>query len=204
MESTLIKTLPGYIYSEYLLVLKPNSDLQEKIMYVKKEFSKEYKVASSVFSKTNITLVKFVQFEMLEEKLINRVKLIASGYHPFKVSLKDFGSLPSHTLFINIESKQQVQNLVKALKAVQQLMKMDKNNKPHFMDNPHLVIARKLLPWQYEKGWLDYSHKYFTGHFIAENMLLLKKREGEKYYQAIQQFEFLNLPVNIKQGQLFM
>ena len=204
MESTLIKTLARYIFSEYLLVLKPNSDLQEKIMYVKEEFSKKYKVASVIYSKTNITLVKFVQFEMLEEKLINRLKLIASGYHPFKVNLKDFGSLPSHTLFINIESKQQVQNLVRALKVAQQLMKMDKNNKPHFMDNPHLVIARKLLPWQYEQSWNEYNHKDFTGHFIAENILLLRKREGEKYYQTIRQFEFLNLPVNIKQGQLFI
>ena len=46
-------------------------------------------------------------------------------------------------------------------------MTLNKDNKPHFMNDPHLTVARKLLPWQYEKGWLDYSHRHFTGRFIA-------------------------------------
>ncbi len=83
------------------------------------------------------------------------------------------------------------------------MLKMDKDHKPHFIDDPFITIARKLLPWQYEKGWLEYSHRNFTGRFIADSMLLLKRREGEKAYQIVQRFEFLNLPVSIKQGALF-
>ena len=111
---------------------------------------------------------------MMEERIVNRLKTIAMGYHPFKVELKDYGSFPSHTIFINIESKQQVQNLVKELRPAQRLMTLNKENKPHFIDDPHLTVARKLLPWQYEKGWLEYSHRHFTGRFIADGMLLIK------------------------------
>ena len=204
MESTLIKTLPGYTYSEYLLVLKPNSDLQEKIVEIKKQFSKKYKIPGAIYSRPHITLANFIQFEMVEERLLNRLKILAMGYHPVAVSLKDYGSFPTHTVYINVESKQQVENLVKALRPASQLMTLNKDTKPHFINAPHLTIARKLLPWQYEQSWNEYSHKNFTGRFIAENMLLLKKGMGEKYYQAIQQFEFLNQPVNVKQGQLFM
>jgi hypothetical protein len=71
------------------------------------------------------------------------------------------------------------------------------------MEEPHIAIARKLLPWQYEKGWLEYQHRHFSGKFIADGMLLLKRKEGEKKYQAIQRFEFENLPVNTRQGELF-
>lgn len=69
---------------------------------------------------------------------------------------------------------------------------------------PHLTIARKLQPWQYEKGWLEFSHKYFTGRFIADAMLLLKRPVGEMKYEIVKRFEFQNLPVSTKQGDLFM
>ncbi len=60
-------------------------------------------------------------------------------------------------------------------------MKIDKDNKPYFITEPHLTIARKLLPWQYEKGWLEYQHRNFHGRFIADHALLLKRKAGEKY-----------------------
>jgi len=82
-------------------------------------------------------------------------------------------------------------------------MKLNNDNKPHFIDEPHLTVARKLLPWQYEKGWLEYSQKYFTGRFIADSMLLLRRQVGDNPYQVLRRFEFLNLPVNNKQGELF-
>jgi hypothetical protein len=82
-------------------------------------------------------------------------------------------------------------------------MKLDKDNKPHFIDEPNLIIARKLLPWQFEKGWQEYSHKSFTGRFIADSMLLLKRRQGDKAWQIAERFAFQNLPVAIRQGELF-
>jgi len=125
------------------------------------------------------------------------------SYRPFKVDLKDYGSFPSHTIFINVESKLQVKNLLKELKPVQHLMALNKENKPHFMDNPHLTVARKLLPWQYEKGWLEYSNSHFTGRFVADNMLLMKRKPGEKY-QYVQRFDFLNLSAKGQQIELFI
>jgi 2'-5' RNA ligase len=70
------------------------------------------------------------------------------------VELKDYGSFPSHTIFINVESKQQVQNLSKELRPAQQLMALNKDNKPHFINDPHLTIARKLLPGNTKKAGL--------------------------------------------------
>ena len=126
------------------------------------------------------------------------------GYHPVKIELKDFGSFPSHTIYINITTKMPIQNLVKEIRSqTQRLMKLDDDHKPHFILEPHLTIARRLQPWQYEQGWLRYSHKNFTGRFIADAMLLLKRPLGELKYQVVQRFEFQNLPVATKQGELF-
>ncbi|HSN08161.1 MAG TPA: 2'-5' RNA ligase family protein [Hanamia sp.] len=198
-------------HHEYLLVLKPNANVAEKILQVKEDFSVKFKVPSAKHSYPHITLVNFLQFRMRENRLLHRLNTIAMGYHPFTVSLKDYGSFPSHTIYLNIESKQQVQNLIKELAPARQLMTLNKEKKPHFMDDPHLTVARKLLPWQYEQGWNEYSHKYFTAHFIAESMLLLRRpltvSSDRKIipgkYQKVMQFQFLNLPVTIKQGELF-
>jgi len=139
----------------------------------------------------------------MEERIIQRLRTISMGYCPFKVELKDFGSFPSHTIFINVTSKLPIRALVNEVKDIQRLMKLDKENKPHFIDEPYLPIARKLLPWQYEKGWLEYSNKSFTGRFVADAMLLLKRRQGEMAWQIAERFAFQNLPVTIRQGQLF-
>ena len=204
MDIKSLKQIPGYRYNEYLLVLSPHEELWNKIKKVKEEFSEKYQCEQAMWGKPHIALVNFVQFEMMEEKLVNHLKTIAMGYTPFKVELKDYGSFPSHTIYINIKSKQQVQNLKRELRPAQKLMALNKENKPHFIDNPNIAIARKLLPWQYEKGWLEYSHKHFTGRFIADSMLLIKRRVGDKAYQVVQRFEFMNLPVSTKQGALFM
>ena len=201
---TVVSHLPGYKINEYSLVLNPHEELRNKIMDVKQGFYEKYKAENARWGKPYITLVNFQQYEMMEERILNRLNVVAMGYHPIKVELKNFGSFPAHTIYINVTSKLPIQGLVKTIRTeTQQLMKLDNDNKPHFMLEPHLTIARKLKPWQYEQGWLEYSHKHFTGRFIADSMLLLKRPLGEKKYQIAKRLEFQNLPVTTKQGDLF-
>ncbi len=202
--SSLVK-IPGYRYNEYLVVLSPHQELWDRIKKIKEDFSTKYKCEQAKWGQPHVTLAKFVQFEMMEERLTNRLKVVAMGHHPIKVELKDYGSFPSHTVYINVTSKLPIQNLVKEIRQeAQQLMKLNNDNKPHFIMEPYIAIGRKLKPWQYEQGWLEYSNRNFTGRFIADTMLFLKRPVGEKKYQVVQRFEFQNLPVTTKQGQLFM
>ena len=205
MNTSSLIQIPGYKYNEYLLVLSPHEELWNKIKKVKEDFSQKYKSEQAKWGKPHVALANFIQFEMVEEKLVNRLKAIAMGYHPIKVELKDYGSFPSHTIYINVTSKLPIQNLVKEIRhEAQRLMKLDNDNKPHFLMEPYIAIARKLKPWQYEQGWLEYSNKQFTGRFIADEMLLLKRPVDEKKYQIVQRLEFQNLPVATKQGELFL
>lgn len=204
MMQTTINSIPGYRVYEYLLVLSPHEELWNKIMKVKENFATTYKTDLAKWSKPHITLVNFVQYGMMEERISNRLKTVAMGFPPFKVELKDFGSFPSHTIYINVTSKLPVQNLIKEIRTdAQRLMKLNDDNKPHFIMESHLTIGRKLKPWQYEKAWLEYSNSHFTGRFIADTMTLLKRPVGEMKYQVVQKFSFQNLPVATKQGELF-
>ena len=198
---------PAYIktlrMNEYLLVLNPNEELRSRIMKVKQDFADKFEATTAKFLRPHVTLVNFISWDMMEEKMAQRIKHIAMGTTPFKVELKDYGSFPSHTIYLDITTKVPIVNLVKELKSVQRLMKADPAHEPHFINDPYIAIARKLLPWQYEKGWLEYSHKHFTGKFIADSMLLLKRPVGSKSYQIAERFEFQNLPVATRQASLF-
>ena len=203
MEATI--SIPGYRINEYLLVLNPPEDLWQKIMKIKEGFADKYKNEIARFTKPHITLINWVSLELMEERMIQRLQTIAMGTTPFKVELKDYGSFPSHTIFINVTTKVPIQSLVREMKAAQKLMTLNKDNKPHFIETPHLSICRKLKPWQYEEGWLEFSNRQFTGRFIADSMLLLKRPAGEKVkFQIAKRLEFQNLPVTTKQGNLFM
>jgi 2'-5' RNA ligase len=201
---TIINAIPGYQVYEYLLVLDLQKELWERIVKIKEEFSENYKSDHARWGQPQIALVNFLQYGMMEERLINRLRIVAMAATPFKAELRDFGSFPSHTIFINVVSKAPVQGLVKNIRhEAQRLMKLNDDNKPYFIMEPHITIAGKLQPWQYEKGWLEYSNKSFTGRFIADTMLMLKRPVGEMKYKVVQRFKFQNLPVLTKQGELF-
>ncbi len=196
--------MPGYKLMEFLLVISPNNELKERILAIKKQFAQDYEAPVASATIPHVTLVKFYTWSMMEEKITTRIRHIALGVRPFKIGLKDFGSYPSHTIYINVATKIPVQELGKKLRQLQSLMKVHKDFTPHFINDPHLTIARKLKPWQYEKGWMEYMHRHFSGSIVADAMLLLKRPVDKKTsYQIVERFEFLDMPVAVKQGSLF-
>ncbi|MEO9012974.1 MAG: hypothetical protein ABI266_07130 [Ginsengibacter sp.] len=194
--------MPGYRVCEYLLVLSPHQVLQEKIGKVKKEINEKYKSSFLLNRKSDIRLARFFSWEMMEEKIINHLKISAMGTSSFKVNLKDYGTFPTHSLFVNVETKVPLQMLVKEIKTARRLMKSPEKE-PFFNNDFYIPLAINLNPAQYNNAWIEYQHRHFTGHFIADNMLLLKKQQGEKYFQIAARLDFMNLPVSTVQGDLF-
>lgn len=198
------KAIPGYRVSEYLLVIAPHEELSSRIMKIREDFAETYKADSARWGRPQIALASFTQYTMMEERILARLRAIAMACPPFKVELKDFGSFPTHTIYINVTSKVPIQALVRKMRTeAQRLLKLNDEHKPLFMMEPHITIARKLKPWQYEKGWLEYSNRHFTGKFIANGMALLKKEEGEARYRLVERLNFQNLPIVTRQGELF-
>lgn len=198
-----LTAMPGYRLNEYLLVISPNEELRNRITSARKEFNDKFHPSMPLTGKPHMALVRFVTWSMLEEKISNKFRHIAMGITPFKIEIKNYGSFPSHTIFLNVNTREPVQQLIRELRTTQKLMKADPDHDPLFMTEPFIPIARKLLPWQFEKGWLEYSHKHFSAKMIADGMLLLKRPLGDKSYQVVQRFEFQNMPVSTKQGELF-
>ena len=200
---TISKVLAGYSIAEYLLVLTPHEDLWQTIMNIKSDFATKYKHPMASYTKPHLTLLKFVQLEAVENRIVTRFANICASQPSIKIEMKNFDTFPSHTIYINVTSKVPILNLIKALKEAQPLLRYDAAFKPFFIAEPHITIARQLVPWQHEKAWNEYSHSSFTGRFIATKMTLLKRRIGNTKYQLVTDFPFRNLAPDSVQASLF-
>src|SRR3954453_8700503 len=158
VQQNSVVQVPAYHTYDYLLILTPHEALCEKITDVKEAFAKKYKCPLAISTKPHLSLLKFMQLDIAEERIINRLKTIAMAQAPIKIELKDFGHYPSHTIYINVTSKVPLLNLSKALREAKSLLKFNPDIKPFFLNEPHITIARKLVPWQHEKAWLEYSN----------------------------------------------
>lgn len=182
--------------NEYLLVIQPDESVYQKIMAIKQSFAATYDCPSALYSKPNITLINFLQWNMLEKKVIPMLQRLTATVAPFSVRIEKFGSFPTHTIYAAVQTKNDIVQLVKTLKPAQSLLTPNKENKPHFITEPHLTIARKLLPWQFEKAWQEYSNIPFSAGFMVHQVVLLKRKIGTKKYQVAASFPLLNKPSN--------
>ena len=187
---------------EYLLVLDIEEELRNRISIIKKGFYDLHKVPSALTGRPNITLARFESTEMLEQKIMNRLNGISSGIKPFSVELENFGSYPMHSIFISIINQGHLNELVLKLKEARSLMKRSGKD-PHFVEEPLVPIAIRLWKEKYMQVIQEYSCKKFYGKFLADNMLLLKRREQEKKYSIAKRFQFECIPVKSAQGILF-
>lgn len=201
METYLIQ-MPGYKVYEYLLILNPHEELRHKIEKSRKELQDDYHIQQPHTGRPNITLVRFTATKKMEEKIINRLHQIAMAEKPFVVELKDFGSYPMHAIFIRIANQPRVLQLIKNLKQARMLMKTAGED-PHFLLDPQIALAGRIPKEKYLEALKEYLKKNFTGRFLADAFILLRRGRNGKRYEIIRRFEFEYLPVTAAQGNLF-
>jgi 2'-5' RNA ligase len=187
----------------YLLILHPDESVNEKIMEQKKYFAKKYECPSCLYSKPHITLIKFFHLAAIESLCIRRINNFARGITPFPVQLNGFGSFPSHTIYFSVQTKNEIIDLVKSLRGLHLPLKIDKDFQPHFITEPHITLARKLLPRQFEQGWLQWHQQDFLAKFMVTEMTLLKRRDMKSKYQIVSNFCFEGKPEQVQQTLLF-
>lgn len=198
-----VEFLATYPVSEYRLVIVLPPVLQENIGKLKKSFSEDYACPASVSGQSVITLIRFQQYEMMERKIIHRMELIARSQHEFLIEISGFASLPAHSIYIPCTTQEALSENCKAFRSLSPLLKPDKERKPHFVSDPFVPFAYKLLPWQFEKGWLEMSHTHFSGKCMVENYWLQKRKEAGARFENLKKFPLMHVRETCEQGDLF-
>ncbi len=193
-----------YLLNEYILSLPLSAALEESIQAVKKNFAAQYEAENATAGKASITILRFQQYEMAEPRFMPRLKSVLASEAPLFIELEGFGSLPTHTIYVDIQTKNGLKALLRRLTAVRAQITPDKTHKPHFITDPYVSLARKLLPWQYEKGWLEMQHTPFSGKCVLSSAKLLRKKPSDAFYQSLAVFPLAGEPVlQHTQGTLF-
>ena len=194
--------MPGLRINEYRLVIPLPEAIQEKVLAVRKTLHERYKVKLPFELKPSLTVLRCHGFDKGEARLMEKLQHAALQTAPFKVELEDYAGYPSHTIYINVLTKSPFNELCKELKKYKWLMQVPQHE-PFFINEPHLIVAQRLKPKEFTTLWQECEHRQFSGKFFADSMLLLKRSELNQKYQVMRRFEFLNLPLSIKQGVLF-
>jgi hypothetical protein len=198
-----LQALPGYQVYEYQLVLVIPEALKEKLRKVKMQFFEQFNLPAVSSMAILLPLVKFKQRQILEQKVRHSMNQLLMGWRPFTVNLKDYAGQPSHSIYIPVTSKNKLQDCVRSLKGMQQILRLDKEQSAYFPAEHQVILASRLKPGVYEKAWQQFAQRQFTGQFQADAALLLKRRSGDIHWQIAQRFEFRNLPVGTVQTSLF-
>jgi 2'-5' RNA ligase len=194
--------MPGYRINEYRLDIPLSTSLQEKIHSLRQRLHEKHRIKFPFELKPSLTILRFHAFERMEAKILERFQQVALARHPFKVELQDFSAYPTHTIYIDVLTKIPFNDLARELKKHKWMMNIPEHQ-PHFINEPHLIIAQRLKPKEFVNLWLECEHSQFPGRYMADSMFLLRRSALSKRYEVARRMEFMSLPIQIKQGALF-
>lgn len=193
---------PGYRVCEYRLIIPLSEALQQTVAQIRRELHEKYRISLPFELKPSLTALHFHAYEGTEAKLLERVQQVATRLNAFNVEVQNFAASSSNTIYINVPTRHPFHELTRELKVVKSLITIPGHD-PHFISEPHLLIAQGLKPFQFTRMWMDCEHIHFTGQFTASSMVLMKRSIAHTRYEELKQFEFACLTHRIKQGTLF-
>ena len=90
-------------FYEYLLVIRPGTDVYNRIVEQKEIFFSEYKVGAAKKTLPSITVAKFIAKEGMEETIIKWMHRIISEQNTFNVTLNNYSGFPSHKVYARVQ-----------------------------------------------------------------------------------------------------
>ncbi|HTE27913.1 2'-5' RNA ligase family protein [Flavitalea sp.] len=196
--------LPGYDVYEYFLILSLPHLLQKEVIEIREDYHKTFETHHKIKGRPSLALALFLQYETMEEKVVNMFQYVASFFAPLEIKLQNFGSFPTHSIYIAVDENSPINSLAKNIRSnAKGLLQVNKETKPMIMLQPHIGIVRKLRPDVFEKSWLKYKDATFNSSFIASEMILLRRLTHYQKWQLVHRFSFENRTLPSIQGKLF-
>src|ERR1700761_8659671 len=159
--------------AEYLLVIYPGAEMEEKILGEQRQFSDDYSV--SVRDKPHITVAAFQAGEVMEETLIRWIQRICMHYRSFNLTLNNYSGFPPHTIYLRVQDPEPFKHLMQQLRAIDEFIRSSGCPPVNLISRPFLSIAGGLTEQVYNKAMPDYSRRTFHETFHVRELVLLKR-----------------------------
>ena len=181
-----------YVRAEYLLVIYPGSDLQDKLLEEQQQFSDEYAV--SVRNKPHITVAAFQVGEVMEDTLIRWIQRICNRHASFDLTLNNYSGFPPHTIYLRVQDPHPFRQLMQQLRAIDEFIRSSGCPPVNLISRPYLSIAGGLTEQVYNRAMPEYSRKTFHDSFHVNELVLLKRAHA---FDACKTVNIFRLPAEV-------
>src|SRR5882757_4548696 len=170
--------------AEYLLVIYPYGDLQDKLLEEQQQFSTDYGLQVTVKDSMrsvggpHITVAAFQAGEPMEDTLIRWIQRICKGFRSFDLALNNFSGFPPHTIYLRVQDPQPFRELMQRLRAIDEYIRSSGCPPVNLINRPYLSIAGGLTEQVYNKAMPEYSRRTFHDTFHVAEMVLLKREHS--------------------------
>jgi 2'-5' RNA ligase superfamily len=178
----------GVRRAEYLLVIYPGGEMEEKLLGEQKQFSTDYAVA--VRNKPHITVAAFQAGEIMEDTLIRWLERICNHHPTFELTLNNYSGFPPHTIYLRIQEPQPFARLMQQLQAIDEFIRSSGCPPANLVSRPYLSIAGGLTEQVYNKAMPDYSRRTFHDTFPVRELVLLKRTHAFDPCKTVNIFKF--------------
>jgi 2'-5' RNA ligase len=161
--------------AEYLLVIYPSGELQEKLRDEQQQFSADYGLKMTVRNKPHITVAAFQAGEIMEDTLIRWVQRICNNYKCFELTLNNYSGFPPHTIYLRVQDPHPFRQLMQQLRSIDEFIRSSGCPPANLITRPFLSIAGGLTEQLYNKAMPEYSRKTFHDSFQVDELVLLKR-----------------------------
>ncbi len=175
----------GNGYYEYVLVVKPGGELDEKLMTEKKIFYDDFKEKNAIATRPYITVASFLAKEGMENTVTRWMQRICSKQHSFSVTLNNYSGFPPDTIYLRIQNEEPFRQLAKELSVVNAYISSGSCTPMLLTPRPHVSIAGKLPSEIFFKALTQYAHKSFHETFVVNELLLLKRKDEYDAFSTV-------------------
>lgn len=159
--------------TEYLLVIYPGGELEEKLLDEQQQFADGYAV--KVRNKPHITVAAFQAGEVMEDTLIRWIQRICNHHGSFDLTLNNYSGIPPHTICVRVQDPQPFRELMQQLLAIDEFIRSSGHPPVKMASRPFLSIAGGLTEQVFNKAMPDYSRRTFHDTFHVGELVLLKR-----------------------------
>lgn len=161
--------------AEYLLVIYPYGELQDKLLDEQQQFSSDYGLRGTVRNKPHITIAAFQAEEPMEDTLIRWMHRICNRQKSFDITLNNYSGFPPHTIYLRVQDPQPFRELIQQLGAIDDFIRSSGCPPVNLIRRPFLSIAGGLTEQVYNRAMPEYSRRDFHESFQVQELVLLKR-----------------------------
>ena len=177
--------------AEYLLVIYPYGELNDKLLEEQQQFLNDYGLSMKTRNRPHITVAAFQAGEQMEETLIRWIQRICRRHESFSIALNNYSGFPPHTIYLRVQDPQPFRQLMQQLRAIDDFIRSSGCPPVNLISRPYLSIAGGLTEQVYNKAMMDYSQRTFHESFQVEELVLLKR---EHSFDACRTVNVFRLP----------